>query len=203
MDLTSAGAGSAKGSSGSPSKNELALLLSDASGSGPRPQSSGGGNNRPGAAPLTDVERKKRAKQWRPPGPFSRLLDALGFNRERRKREAAAALKIQGALRRHQARQRVKLLVHRRYLKLYDVQTDEYVYKDKLTRYVFDRKPFILPNDEDLPTPRALEAPIGYASDEPIFGTWFHALPNVSSFVSVWAGMPRRTTTWSATGSPS
>ena len=160
MDLlTGAGSATNGSSGGSPSKNDLALLLSDASGTGTR----AGGDQSGQHAPPTEADRKKRAKEWKPPGTFSRLLDALGFNRERRKREASAALKIQGALRRYQARQRVKLLVHRRYLKLYDVETNEYVYKDKLTRLVFDRKPFILPVDEDLPTPRALEAPIGYA----------------------------------------
>ena len=125
----------------------------------------GGGGNGDEEEIVKPIFKKKKVKPWKPPGRFARLLDALGFNQERRKKENDASIKIQGIIRRYQARQRVKLLIHRRFLKLYDVETNEYVYKDKLTRLIFDRKPYIFPEDEDLVTPRPLEAPMEYDPD--------------------------------------
>ena len=131
------------------------------------------------------TKNKRKPRPWKPPGRFNRLLDALGFNQEQRAKENAAAIKIQCMIRKRQAQQKVKLLIQRRYLKLYDVETNEYVYKDKFTRFVFDRKPFIFPEHEDLPTPRPLEAPLEYDPDyDDLDRDGFAVVVTVNSFVN-------------------
>ena len=145
----------------------------------------GEGNGEEEEVQPTFVKKKGKVKPWKPPGRFARLLDALGFNQERRKKENDATIKIQCIIRRYQARQRVKLLIHRRFLKLYDVETNEYVYKDKLTRLIFDRKPYIFPDEEDLVTPRPLEAPMEYDPDfDDTEKDGFAIIITVNSFVN-------------------
>jgi hypothetical protein len=72
-----------------------------------------------------------------------------------------AAQKIQCAVRKYQAKQRVQQLIRRRFVKLYDEVNKEYVYKDKFTQEIAVQKPRLLGNS-DLQTPRSFEAPDDY-----------------------------------------
>ena len=68
---------------------------------------------------------------------------------------------IQCAVRLFLARQTVKRIIGRRFIKVYDTVTREYVYKDKQTQRIQTSKPSLL-GSIDLPSPRLLAAPDHY-----------------------------------------
>ena len=94
-----------------------------------------------------------------------------------------AAQKIQCAVRLFLARQAVKRIIGRRFIKIYDTVTREYVYKDKSTQRIQISKPSLL-GCTDLPSPRSLVAPDHYDPHYNSRNSDCHAIViTVSSFI--------------------
>lgn len=87
--------------------------------------------------------------------------DIFGLRLERSIAVNAAALKIQCIVRVHQSKQKLHRKLRRRFVKVYDSISDEYVYKDKKSGYIHLSKPLLL-GDGDIQTPRALAGPNDY-----------------------------------------
>jgi hypothetical protein len=85
----------------------------------------------------------------------------FGLSNDRKAEFDEAALIIQCAFRVYQSKKKTREAFNRRFIKLYDALNDEFVYKDKQTDYIHPSKPYIL-GDEDLISPRLLEAPDDY-----------------------------------------
>ena len=83
---------------------------------------------------------------------------------EENKRDVAARI-IQRKVRVRIARKNLIDLFKQSYVKVYDEVSDQYVYKNKFTLEISYDKPRLLGND-DLPSPRKLEAPADYNPGE-------------------------------------
>eukprot|EP00596_Hydrurales_sp_CCMP1899_P003429 CAMPEP_0119043238 /NCGR_PEP_ID=MMETSP1177-20130426/19666_1 /TAXON_ID=2985 /ORGANISM="Ochromonas sp, Strain CCMP1899" /LENGTH=893 /DNA_ID=CAMNT_0007010929 /DNA_START=292 /DNA_END=2970 /DNA_ORIENTATION=- len=107
----------------------------------------------------------------------------FGLNNDQHIELNEAALLIQCALRVYQSKKKSRETFNRRFIKLYDALNDEFVYKDKQTDYVHPSKPFIL-GDEDLTSPRILEAPDDYDPGyDDVHKNGFALIITVNSFV--------------------
>ena len=92
----------------------------------------------------------------------SKLRRSLHDGRSKKKTTLVNSVQvIQCAVRLFLARQTVKRIIGRRFIKVYDTVTREYVYKDKQTQRIQISKPSLL-GSIDLPSPRLLVAPDHY-----------------------------------------
>jgi hypothetical protein len=77
----------------------------------------------------------------------------------------AAVSKIQYNYRVFRARRLMKLKIRQTYMKVYDKINGEYLYKNRFTGVISNKKPALLGN-EDLPDPKLYNAPLSYDPED-------------------------------------
>jgi len=93
------------------------------------------------------------------------MADTVEYTFEEENKRDTAARVIQRKVRVRIARKNLVNLFKESYVKVYDEVSDQYVYKNKFTLEISYDKPRLLGND-DLPSPRKLEAPTDYNPGE-------------------------------------